>query len=106
MAAPHQDQHRRWSANFWHGSSEVLTMSDAAREIIVLTKNDGEPANYGELCRWSLTTGHATEILDEYDPYLGYDAEKFPLLSALESRAVRFPLFSGGCRCAPRTFSA
>ena len=42
MAAPHQDQHRRWSANFWHGSSEVLTMSDAAREIIVLTKNDGE----------------------------------------------------------------
>jgi hypothetical protein len=43
MAAPHQDQHRRWSANFWHGSSEVLTMSDAAREIIVLTKNDGEP---------------------------------------------------------------
>jgi hypothetical protein len=36
------------------------------------------------LLRWSLATGHATEILDEEDPYLGYYAEKFPLLSALE----------------------
>jgi hypothetical protein len=48
MAAPHQDQHRRWSANFWHGSSEVLTMSDAAREIMALTKNDEEPGYYDE----------------------------------------------------------
>jgi hypothetical protein len=28
--------------------------------------------------RLSPVTGHATEILDVYDPYVGYDAEKFP----------------------------
>jgi hypothetical protein len=32
----------------------------------------------------SQVTGHGAELLDEYDPYMGYDAEKFPLLSALE----------------------
>jgi hypothetical protein len=30
------------------------------------------------LLRWSLAMGHAAEILDEYDPYLGYYPEKFP----------------------------
>ena len=28
--------------------------------------------------RLSPATGHAAEILDGYDPYLGYDAAKFP----------------------------
>jgi hypothetical protein len=27
---------------------------------------------------WSLATGHAADILDESDPYLGYDPEKSP----------------------------
>jgi hypothetical protein len=32
----------------------------------------------GPPLRPSPATGHAAEILDVYDPYLGYDAEKFP----------------------------
>jgi hypothetical protein len=30
------------------------------------------------LLRWSLATGHAADILDEYDPDVGYDPETFP----------------------------
>ena len=30
------------------------------------------------LLRWSRATGHAAEMLDESDPYVGYDPEKFP----------------------------
>ena len=29
------------------------------------------------LLRWSLATDHAADILDEYDPDVGYDPETF-----------------------------
>jgi hypothetical protein len=63
-------------------------MSDAAREIMVLTKNDGEPTSLTlvghstdspePLLRLSPATGHDAEMLDVEDPDLGYDAETFP----------------------------
>jgi hypothetical protein len=34
------------------------------------------------LLRPSPATGHDAEILDVYNPYLGYDAEKFPYKQA------------------------
>jgi hypothetical protein len=53
-----------------------------------LTKTDDDPTSLtsvGSLAdspapplRPSPATGHAAEILDGYDPYLGYNAEKFP----------------------------
>ena len=41
----------------------------------------GNSADWPEpLLRPSPATGHAAEILDVYNPDLGYDAEKFPAL--------------------------
>jgi hypothetical protein len=57
-------------------------------DFAISIKSDEEPASLTRvghaadspesLLRPSPATGHAAEILDVYDPYLGYDAAKFP----------------------------
>jgi hypothetical protein len=43
-----------------------------------LTSVGNDTGSLEPIRRPSLATGHEAEILDVYDPHLGYDAEKFP----------------------------
>jgi hypothetical protein len=59
-----------------------------ALTLLQCTKTDDEPTSFTSvgnsadsrepLLRWSLATGHAADILEEYDPDVGYDPETFP----------------------------
>jgi hypothetical protein len=72
---------------FWAHLSEKPLHTKGSR-LKSITKNDDDPVSFtpvgnsadsrAPLLRWSFATGHAAEILDEYDPYLGYYPETFP----------------------------
>jgi hypothetical protein len=57
---------------------EELEKSQIYEELQVFGTDRSSADSREPLLRWSLATGHAADILDEYDPNVGYDPETFP----------------------------
>jgi hypothetical protein len=67
-----------WSSNVVYKTAfpSVFDLTNRVKTSFTSVENSADSRE--PLLRWSLATGHATDILDEYDPDVGYDPETFP----------------------------